>query len=94
MQSSTNPKQVSAPAAEKLTSINPHLADGDIKEAEGNKSTMRPQQQEDSWLRMVTTRRNVKNKRLCLTLVRRRWRNPPHQTWRIMNNREFMMFKY
>ena len=42
-QSSTNPKQVTAPA-EKLTSSNPHLAD-DTKEAEGN-NAMRPHQQE------------------------------------------------
>ena len=46
MQSSTNPKQVSAPAAEKLTLINPHLADGDMKDVEGN-NTMRPQQQQE-----------------------------------------------
>jgi hypothetical protein len=46
VQSNTTPKQVSAPAAEKLTSINPHLADGDMKDVEGN-NTMRPQQQEE-----------------------------------------------
>ena len=44
-QSSTNPKQVSAPA-EKLTATNPHLADGDMKDMEGN-NTMRPHQQEE-----------------------------------------------
>jgi hypothetical protein len=43
-QSSTNQKQVSAPA-EKLTSSNPHLAD-DMKDAEGN-NTIRPQEQQE-----------------------------------------------
>ena len=43
-QSSTNQKQVSAPA-EKLTSSNPHLAD-DMKAAEGN-NTIRPQEQQE-----------------------------------------------
>jgi hypothetical protein len=44
-QSSTNPRQVRAPGADKLTSSNPHLAN-DMKDAEGN-DTMRPQQQEE-----------------------------------------------
>jgi len=43
-QSSTNQKQVSAPA-EKLTSSNPHLADY-MKDAEGN-NTIRPQEQQE-----------------------------------------------
>jgi hypothetical protein len=43
-QSSTNRKQISAPA-EKLTSSNPHLPD-DMKEAEGN-NAMRPHQQKE-----------------------------------------------
>jgi hypothetical protein len=43
-QSSTNQKQVSAPA-KKLTSSNPHLAD-DMKAAEGN-NTIRPQEQQE-----------------------------------------------
>jgi hypothetical protein len=44
-QSSTNPRQVRAPGADKLTSSNPHLAN-DMKDAEGN-DTMRPHQQEE-----------------------------------------------
>ena len=42
------------------------------------------------WLRMVTTRKNVKNKRLCLILDRRRWCIPSHQMFRELNNREFI----
>ena len=42
------------------------------------------------WLRMVTTRTNVKNKRLCLILDRRRWCIPSHQMFRELNNREFI----
>jgi len=42
---SSNPEQDSAPA-EKLPLSNPHLADHDMIEAEGN-NTMRPQQQQE-----------------------------------------------
>jgi hypothetical protein len=48
-QSSTNPKEVSAPPAEKLTSSNPHLFD-DTKDAEGNNNTIRPQEQQEELL--------------------------------------------
>ena len=40
---SSNPEQDNAPA-EKLPLSNPHLADGDMKDVEGN-NTMRPQQE-------------------------------------------------
>jgi len=43
---SSDPEQISGPA-EKSTPFNPHLVDGDMKEAEGNSNNaMRPQQQE------------------------------------------------
>ena len=43
---SSDPEQISGPA-EKSTPFNPHLVDGDMKEAEGNSNNaMRPQQEE------------------------------------------------
>ena len=94
-QSSTNPKQVSdPPASDKLVPLsNPHLAD-DMKEAEGNNTMPRPQQEE-----FLATDGDDEEK--CeeqktssrLELDRRRWCIPSHQTWRRLNNTSEFIFK-
>jgi hypothetical protein len=89
---SSNPEQDSDPA-EKLPLSNPHLAD-DMKEAEGNNTMPRPQQEE-----FLATDGDDEEK--CeeqkpssrLELDRRRWCIPSHQTWRRLNNTSEFIFK-